>query len=62
MNWIKIKLIRLAETRLYVPMIPQVVGEHIGLAFYTLGHLYDRKHMGQDAAIMYRRARELSRG
>lgn len=30
-NWIKIKLIRLAETRLYVPMIPQVVGEHIGI-------------------------------
>lgn len=28
-NWIKIKLIRLAETRLYVPMIPSVMGEHI---------------------------------
>ncbi len=28
-NWIKIKLIRLAETRLYVTMIPQVIGEHI---------------------------------
>ena len=28
-NWIKIKLIRLAETRLYVPMIPQVIGEHL---------------------------------
>jgi DNA-binding GntR family transcriptional regulator len=28
-NWIKIKLIRLAETRLYVTMIPQVMGEHI---------------------------------
>lgn len=28
-NWIKIKLIRLAETRLYVPMIPQVMGEHM---------------------------------
>jgi DNA-binding GntR family transcriptional regulator len=28
-NWIKIKLIRLAETRLYVPMIPQVIGEHM---------------------------------
>ncbi|MFV0360331.1 GntR family transcriptional regulator [Tropicimonas sp.] len=28
-NWIKIKLIRLAETRLYVPMIPQVMGEHL---------------------------------
>ncbi len=28
-NWIKIKLIRLSETRLYVPMIPQVIGEHM---------------------------------
>jgi DNA-binding GntR family transcriptional regulator len=28
-NWIKIKLIRLAETRLYVTMIPQVMGEHM---------------------------------
>jgi DNA-binding GntR family transcriptional regulator len=28
-NWIKIKLIRLAETRLYVPMIPSVMGEHM---------------------------------
>lgn len=28
-NWIKIKLIRLAETRLYVPMIPSVIGEHM---------------------------------
>ena len=28
-NWIKIKLIRLAETRLYVPMIPSVMGEHL---------------------------------
>lgn len=31
-------------------------------AFYTLGHLYDRKHMGEEATLMYRRARELSRG
>lgn len=30
-NWIKIKLIRLAETRLYVPMIPSVIGEHISI-------------------------------
>jgi tetratricopeptide (TPR) repeat protein len=30
-------------------------------AFYTLGHLYDRKHMGEEAALMYRKARELSR-
>ncbi len=28
-NWIKIKLIRLSETRLYVPMIPSVIGEHL---------------------------------
>jgi DNA-binding GntR family transcriptional regulator len=28
-NWIKIKLISLAETRLYVTMIPQVMGEHM---------------------------------
>jgi DNA-binding GntR family transcriptional regulator len=28
-NWIKIKLIRLAETRLYVQMIPSVLGEHL---------------------------------
>lgn len=28
-NWIKIKLIRLAETRLYAPMIPRVIGEHM---------------------------------
>lgn len=28
-NWIKIKLIRLSETRLYVPMIPSVMGEHM---------------------------------
>ena len=39
-----------------------VLQPHNAKAFYTLGHLYDRKHMGQDAAIMYRRARELSRG
>lgn len=31
-------------------------------AFYTLGHLYDRKHMGEEATLMYRRARELSGG
>jgi tetratricopeptide (TPR) repeat protein len=31
-------------------------------AFYTMGHLYDRKHMGEEAALMYRKARELSRG
>jgi len=30
-------------------------------AFYSLGHLYDRKHMGEEAALMYRKARELSR-
>ena len=30
-NWIKIKLIRLAETRLYVPMIPSVMGEHMAI-------------------------------
>jgi DNA-binding GntR family transcriptional regulator len=30
-NWIKIKLIRLAETRLYVTMIPQVIGEHMNI-------------------------------
>lgn len=28
-NWIKIRLIRLAETRLYVPMIPSVIGDHM---------------------------------
>jgi DNA-binding GntR family transcriptional regulator len=28
-NWIKIRLIRLAETRLYVPMIPSVIGDHL---------------------------------
>lgn len=28
-NWIKIKLIRLSETRLYVELIPKVVGEHL---------------------------------
>ncbi len=28
-NWLKIKLIRLAETRLYVPMIPEVMGQHL---------------------------------
>jgi tetratricopeptide (TPR) repeat protein len=27
--------------------------------FYTLGHLYDRKHLGEEAAEMYRRARQL---
>ncbi|MEM5471666.1 GntR family transcriptional regulator [Hoeflea sp. AS60] len=30
-NWIKIKLIRLAETRLYVSMIPSVMGEHMSI-------------------------------
>lgn len=30
-------------------------------AFYTLGHLYDRKHLPEEAALMYRRARELQR-
>lgn len=28
-NWIKIKLIRQAQTRLYEPMIPMVMGEHL---------------------------------
>ena len=31
-------------------------------AFYTLGHLYDRKHLGEEAMAMYRRARELIGG
>ena len=39
-----------------------VLQPHNARAFYTLGHLYDRKHMGEDAALMYRKARELSRG
>jgi DNA-binding GntR family transcriptional regulator len=30
-NWIKIRLIRLAETRLYVPMIPSVIGDHMSI-------------------------------
>ena len=30
-------------------------------AFYTLGHLYDRKYMTEKAALMYRQARELQR-
>ncbi len=30
-NWIKIRLIRLAETRLYVPMIPRVMAEHMAI-------------------------------
>jgi tetratricopeptide (TPR) repeat protein len=30
-------------------------------AFYTLGILYDRKHLPEEAALMYRRARELQR-
>ena len=30
-------------------------------AFYTLGHLYDRKHMSEEATLMYTRARELQR-
>lgn len=30
-------------------------------AFYTLGHLYDRKHMTEEAALMYRKARRLRR-
>jgi DNA-binding GntR family transcriptional regulator len=30
-NWIKIKLIRLSETRLYVPMIPKVIAEHMAI-------------------------------
>ncbi|WP_417417741.1 GntR family transcriptional regulator [Hoeflea sp.] len=30
-NWIKIRLIRLAETRLYVPMIPSVIGDHLSI-------------------------------
>ena len=30
-NWIKIRLIRLAETRLYVPMIPSVIGDHMAI-------------------------------
>jgi tetratricopeptide (TPR) repeat protein len=31
-------------------------------AFYTLGHLYDRKHLSEEAMAMYRRARELTGG
>ena len=31
-------------------------------AYYTLGHLYDRKHMGEEAALMYQKAREYQRG
>jgi DNA-binding GntR family transcriptional regulator len=30
-NWIKLKLIRLSETRHYVPMIPSVIGEHFSI-------------------------------
>lgn len=30
-------------------------------AFYTLGHLYDRKHMTEEAALMYRKARRIRR-
>jgi tetratricopeptide (TPR) repeat protein len=30
--------------------------------FYTLGHLYDRRHQLEDAAEMYRRARRLQKG
>jgi Flp pilus assembly protein TadD len=31
-------------------------------AFYTLGILYDRQHLPEEAALMYRKARELQRG
>jgi len=31
-------------------------------AFYTLGILYDRKHLPEEAALMYRRSRELRNG
>ena len=31
-------------------------------AFYTLGRLYDRRHLPEAAAEMYRRATELHRG
>jgi len=31
-------------------------------AYYTLGILYDRKHLPEEAALMYRKARELHRG
>ena len=31
-------------------------------AYYTLGILYDRKHLPEEAALMYRKARELQRG
>lgn len=37
-NWIKIKLIRLAETRLYVPMIPSVIGEHLRIIAAVEAH------------------------
>jgi len=30
-------------------------------AYYTLGILFDRKHLSEEAALMYRKARELSR-
>jgi Flp pilus assembly protein TadD len=30
-------------------------------AFYTLGILYDRKHLPEEASVMFRRARELQR-
>ncbi len=33
-----------------------------GRAFYTMGILYDRKHMTREAAAMYRKARELGDG
>ena len=31
-------------------------------AYYTLGHLYDRKHMDEEAALMYKKAREYQSG
>ena len=34
---------------------------HNARAFYTMGILYDRKHLPREAQAMYRRARELSR-
>jgi Flp pilus assembly protein TadD len=39
-----------------------VIQPRNGKAYYTLGILYDRKHLPEEAALMYRKARELQGG
>ena len=54
---------RLGRTEEAMPVLERatVLQPSNARAFYLLGILYDRKHLPEEAALMYRKARELQR-